>query len=138
MQYDNIIYCGSLYAGGILGFNFIKKNFDKIKDKKIITVAVGATIKKDEAVEEIKNKNFTPEMKDKVKLFLLRGGLNYKKMHIFDRFLMFMLINSIKRQKKDQTDIEAKAMVATYGKNVDFTDEKSIKPIIDCINNKDN
>ena len=65
-EYDIIVYCGGLYAGGLLGFSFIKNNYRKFFDKKLIVVAVGATLKKDEAVEEVKDQNLTDEMKDRV------------------------------------------------------------------------
>ena len=133
--YNTIVYCGGLYVGGILGFSFIKKNYLKFCDKKLIVVAVGATLKKDEAIEEIKAKNFTDEMEDKVELFLLRGGLNYKKMNLIDRLLMFLLIKSVKLKKAEELDDDTKGMIATYGKVVDFTNKNAIEPIIHAINN---
>ena len=130
LEYDVIIHCGGIYVGGILGSNYIKKNLDKLKDKKVIFVAVGATIKCNEAHEEILNRNFKKEIQDKIKLYLVRGGLDYKNMTKLDRFLMFLLVKSIKA-KKENNDEEAKALVATYGKTVDFTNKNSIKSIIE-------
>lgn len=132
-EYDTIVYCGGLYIGGILGFSFIKKNYLKFRDKKLIVVAVGATLKKDEAIKEIKAKNLTDEMKDNMQFFLLRGGLNYKKMNIIDRFLMYLLIHSAKRKKPHELDEETKGAIATYGKVVDFTNRNAIVPIINAI-----
>lgn len=134
-EYDTIVYCGGLYAGGILGFSFIKNNYLKFCDKKLIVVAVGATLKKDEAIEEVKIKNLAVEMIGKVQFFLLRGGLNYKKMNFIDRFLMFMLIKSVKFKKTEVLDDDTKGMIATYGKVVDFTNKNEIEPIINAINN---
>lgn len=134
-EYDTIVYCGGLYVGGILGFSFIKKSYLKFYDKKLIVVAVGATLKKDEAVEEVKARNLTDEMKDNVQLFLLRGGLNYKKMNVIDRLLMFLLIKSVKLKKAEKLDDDTKGMIATYGKVVDFTNKNAITPIINAINN---
>ncbi|MDQ2086590.1 flavodoxin domain-containing protein [Herbivorax sp. ANBcel31] len=132
-EYDTIVFCGGLYAGGIIGFSLIRKNYDKLKNKKIIVVAVGATLRKENEVEGEKNKNLTPEMRDRVQFFILRGGLNYKKMGLIDRFLMFLLVSSIKSKKPEQLDNDAKGILATYGKTVDFTDKKSIQPIVDAI-----
>jgi menaquinone-dependent protoporphyrinogen IX oxidase len=136
MKYDNIIYLGGLYVGGILGFSFIKNNFNKLKDKNIIAIAVGATTKKDEAIEEVKNRNLNEEMRDKVDFFLLRGGLDYKKMNLLDRFLMFLLVKSIKSKKQEELNDEQIGMISTYGKTVDFTNKKYIEPIIQVINSK--
>lgn len=139
MNYDNIICIGGLYVGGINGFSFIKNNFDKLKDKNIIVIAVGATTKKEEAIIEVKNKNLTKEMIDKIDFFLLRGGLDYKNMNLIDKFLMFLLVKSIKSKKskkQEELNDEQIGMLATYGKTVDFTNKKYIEPIIKVINNK--
>ena len=66
---------------------------------------------------------------------MLRGGLNYKKMNVIDRLLMFLLIKSVKSKKAEELDDDAKGMIATYGKVVDFTNKDSITPIIDAIIN---
>ncbi len=132
-EYDIIVYCGGLYAGGMLGFSFIKKNYKKLCNKKLIAVAVGATLKKDGALEELKNQNLTAEMKDKTPFFLLRGGLNYEKMNFIDRFFMFLLVKSLKLKKYDKLDDDSKGIIATYGKVVDFTDKKTIAPVIAAI-----
>lgn len=132
-EYDTIVYCGGLYVGGILGFNYIKKNYFKLHDKKLIVVAVGATLKKVDAIEEVKNNNLTEEMLGKVEFFLLRGGLNYKKMNIIDRILMLLLIKKAKLNNKSEQDDDTKGMIATYGKVVDFTNKAFILPIVKTI-----
>lgn len=134
-EYDTIVYCGGLYAGGMLGFSFMKKNYHKFCEKKLIVVAVGATLKKDEAIEEVRTQNLTDEMNGNVQIFLLRGGLNYKKMNVIDRFLMFLLIKSVKLRKSEELNDDTKGMIASYGKVVDFTNRNAIAPIINAINN---
>lgn len=133
LDYDTIVYCGGLYAGGILGFSLIKKNYAQLKNKKIIVVAVGATLKKETAIAEVKGSNFTPEMQNRVPLYLLRGGFNYKKMNLLDKTLMYLLVKSLKFKKKEELDDDSKGMIATYGKVVDFTNRKAIVPIINAI-----
>ena len=43
-DYDTIIYGGSLYAAGITGVKYIKQNLAKLKDKKVIVFATGASL----------------------------------------------------------------------------------------------
>jgi len=133
IKYDNIVYCGGLYAGGILGFSLIKKNYEKIKDKNLVVVAVGATLKNNDALEEVRKKNLLSEMTDSAEVFLLRGGLNYKEMKATDRFLMFMMVKSLKKKKPEDLDDDSKGILATYGKFVDFTKRDSIIPIVEKI-----
>ncbi|OQB12394.1 MAG: flavodoxin [Firmicutes bacterium ADurb.Bin193] len=127
-QYDTIIYGGGLYAGGVIGFSFIKKNFEKLKDKKIVLFAVGASTQIEKAAEEVTSRNLTEEMRKSIKVFFLRGGLDYKKMNPLDRFLMFTLKTILRAKKAD--DADSMGILATYGKTVDFTNRKSIEPIV--------
>ena len=41
--YDVIILGGGIYASGIAGLSFLKKNIGKLKDKKIIVFCCGAS-----------------------------------------------------------------------------------------------
>ena len=58
-EYDTMIYGGSLYAVGINGVKFITQNINKLKDKKVVVFATGASPSREEAVNEVRNKNFT-------------------------------------------------------------------------------
>ncbi len=132
-DYDTIVYGGGLYVSGIIGFSIIKDNYDKLKDKKIIVFSVGASPAREEALEEVKKKNFTDDMRSNINYFHLRGGLDYKSMNVKDRFLMYLLNKMIKKKKPEELDEDSKGLLATYGKTVDFTSEKYIQPIVDCI-----
>jgi hypothetical protein len=124
-----------LYATGILGFSLIKKNFDKLKDKKVIVFSVGASPAYSEAINDIKNNNFTGVMKEKVYFFHLRGGFNYKKLNLIDRVLMYLLKKKIEHKKPDELTDDEKGMLACYKHPVDWTNKKSINPIIESIKN---
>jgi len=136
LKYDTIIYCGGLYAGGILGFSRIKKLFGKLNGKRLLVVAVGATSEGEKARKEMEEKNLSSEMKGKVPLFLLRGGLNYPKMNLLDRLLMFLLVRSKRSQDPATMDNETKGFIATYGKIVNFTNKKTIVPVVEWVMDK--
>ncbi|MDU5337186.1 flavodoxin domain-containing protein [Enterococcus sp.] len=57
-KYDVIILGGGIYASGIAGLSFIKKNYSKLKDKKIAVFAVGASLYDEEAMLAVKERNF--------------------------------------------------------------------------------
>ena len=57
---------------GILGISLIRKNFDKLRNKKVVVFSVGASPVNFELLNEVKNKNFTSEMKEKIHYFHLR------------------------------------------------------------------
>jgi menaquinone-dependent protoporphyrinogen IX oxidase len=133
-NYKTIVICGGLYAGGMLGKDFIKKHHEALCNKKWIVVAVGATLKSDAAVDELKAKNLPLEMRQTTPFFLLRGGMDYKKMNPLHRAMMWMMKNSLKNKKPEDLDDDAKGVLATYGKTVDFTNINAVIPIIEEIN----
>ncbi len=133
-KYDTIIYGGSLYAVGIIGIGLIKKNINKIKDKRLIVFATGASPLRDNVINEVINKNFTVDEQKYIKFFYLRGGFNYNKLSSFDKFLMTLLKWKIKNKKKEDLSADEKGMLAIYNKPVDFTDKKNIGEIITYVN----
>ncbi|MEY7999858.1 flavodoxin domain-containing protein [Clostridium sp. Mt-5] len=131
-NYDTVIYGGSLYAVSINGVKLITQNLDKLKDKKIVVFATGASPSREEVISEVRNKNFTLEQQKYIRFFYLRGGFDYSKLKIFDKILMTLLKWKIK-SKKELTDDE-KGMISMYDKPVDFTREENVDAIIDYIN----
>ncbi|WP_271812835.1 flavodoxin domain-containing protein [Clostridium beijerinckii] len=133
-KYDTIIYGGSLYAVGIIGVGLIKKNINKLKDKRLVVFATGASPLRDNVINEVINKNFTVDEQKYIKFFYLRGGFNYNKLSSFDKFLMTLLKWKIKNKKKEDLSADEKGMLAIYDKPVDFTDKKNIEKIITYVN----
>ncbi len=82
---------------------------------------------------ELKRINLTPEMQETTAFYLLRGGLNYKKMNALDRFLMFLQVCRLKSMNPETLNDDSKGVIATYGKVVDFTREESVEPIVQYI-----
>lgn len=136
-KYDTIIYGGGLFAGGVNGISLITKNFDTIKNKDVILFTVGLADPKDTAnTEHIKGgikKAVSPEVYEKLKIFHLRGGIDYSALGIVHKAMMAMLVKSMKSKDKSELRDEDKLMLETYGQQIDFTDKKSIQPIVDYV-----
>ena len=133
-SYDTIIYGGSLYAGGIIGVKLIKENINKLKDKKVVVFATGASPLREDVINEVRNKNFTKEQQEDIKFFYLRGGFNYSKLNPFDKFLMILLKWKIKTKKEEELTNDEIGMLTAYDKPVDFTMKKNIERIISYVN----
>jgi menaquinone-dependent protoporphyrinogen IX oxidase len=130
-DYNTVIYGGGLYAVSINGIKLILENLDKLKDKRIIVFATGASPAREETSDEIRNKNFTTEQQKRIHFFYMRGGFDYSKLKAFDRMLMTLLKWKIKG-KKELTEDE-KGMLAIYDKPVDFTRKDNINKVVDCV-----
>ncbi len=131
MKYDTIVFGSALYASGINGLGLITKNFEQLKDKKLIVFTLGATPVRPEIYEEVKNINLTEEQQKHIEFFMLRGGFDYSKLTIIDKLLMILMKIKLKSRKKPSAD--ERGMLAAYTHPVDFTNEKYIAPIVEAI-----
>jgi menaquinone-dependent protoporphyrinogen IX oxidase len=129
LSYDTIIYGAGMYAVGINGIKLITKNFEKLKDKKLIVFAVGATPVREETTQEVRRLNIPAEQFDKIKFFYLRGGFDYSRLSLFNKLLMTMM--KIKLKLVKNPDADQKGMLASYKHPLDFTNPKYLKPIIE-------
>ncbi|WHH57821.1 flavodoxin domain-containing protein [Petroclostridium sp. X23] len=130
-NYDTVIYGGGLYAVGINGVKLIIQNLDRLKGKKIVVFASGASPDRKEIISEVMNNNFTSEQQEYIRFFYLRGGFDYGKLKPFDKVLMTLLKWKLKR--KEELSPDEKGMLAAYEKPADFTQRKNIREIIDYI-----
>lgn len=133
-QYDTIILCGGIYASGIAGLSFLKKNISKLKDKKIGILCVGASPYDENAFHEIKAHNLKDELKD-IPLFYARGAWDESKMTFTDRTLCRLLQKSV--AKKDPSTYEPwmKAFMCAAGQTCDWTDKKYLAPLLEYLEN---
>lgn len=131
-QYKVIILCGGIYASGIAGLSFLKKNMDKFKNKKLAILCVGASPYEESAFKEMKAHNLKGNLRD-IPLFYGRGAWNESKMKFVDRTLCRMLQKSV--AKKDPSTYEPwmKALVCAAGKNCDWTDKKYLIPLMEYL-----
>ena len=136
-DYDNIIYLGALYAGGVLGMSKTLKKLNNISNKKIIIVTVGLSDPTDEVNKNnIRNniKNQIPkEVLEKAKIFHLRGGIDYSKLNFAHKTMMKLLYNAVKNLPNEKQTAEDRAMIETYNQKGNFVDFSSLDKIINEI-----
>ena len=138
-DYDNIIYLGGIYAGGILGMSKTLRNLNNISSKNIILITVGLADPNDE--ENINNirdnikKQLKSEVFKKAKIFHLRGGIDYSKLNFAHKTMMNLLYNMVKKLPEEKKSAEDRAMIETYNKQVEFVDFSSLDNIINEIKN---
>lgn len=124
--FDIVIFGGGLYAGGISGIELVAKN----PCKSLVVFTVGLANPNTTDYSAILNKNFSEKLLSKIKVFHLRGGIDYSKLGIVHKCIMAMLKNVLGKKDKSELSDEDMAILDTYGGTVDFTDKNSIKPIV--------
>ena len=131
-QYGIVVLCGGIYASGIAGLPFLKKNSGKLKGKKTAVFCVWASPYDEGALAEIQECNMTGDLKG-IPLFYGRGAWDESKMKFMDRALCKMLQKSI--EKKDPSTYEPwmKALVSAAGQSCDWTDKKYLEPLVEYL-----
>ncbi|MCP1110755.1 flavodoxin domain-containing protein [Ohessyouella blattaphilus] len=126
-EYDLVIHGGGLYASGILGIDLVVKN----PVNNLIVFTVGMANPETTDYTEIIHKNIPEGLREKTKIFHLRGGMDYGKLSVPHRAMMAMM-KKMTIDKKSEAELTAEdiAFRDTYGGNVNFTDKATIAPLI--------
>lgn len=132
VKYNTIILGGGIYASGIAGLSFIKKNYERLKDKKLVVFAVGASPFDEKAMLALKSHNFKNDIAD-IPCFYCRGAWNENSMTFKDKTLCNMLKMAV--SKKDPSTYEPweTALIEAIGSNVDWTNKDNLVPIINYL-----
>lgn len=128
-DYDTIILGGGVYASGIAGLSFLKKNISNLMDKNIIVFCVGASPYDEGAINQIRDLHFKGAL-SKVPLFYCRGAWDEDVMSFFDRTLCKMLQKSVAKQTSDTYEPWQKALMCAVGQKCDWTDKGYLEPIL--------
>lgn len=136
MNYECIIYGGGLYAEIISGASLITKNYEALRNKKLVFFTTGLTpIECREYYEKyVAEKNFKPEMLKNIKIFNFLGKMKVSELSIPHKAAIKML-KKVMSAKENPTELE-KMLVKLCDSDGDFSDRSSINPLIEYVKNK--
>ena len=130
-EYGRIIYMGALFAGNVLG---LKKFAATITTQELIVVTVGLVDPQDEEnIRYIRNNiksQIHAHLYDEDKIFHLRGAIDYSTMGMKHKLMMKFIHGRLSKMPEEELNSEAKIILETYGKKVDFVDYDSLKVIV--------
>ena len=131
-QYDTVILGGGVYASGIAGLSFLKKNIGRLRDKKVIVYCVGASPSDETAVRQIIEHNLKDGLAG-VPCFYCRGALDLNKMSFVDRNVCKLLLKAVeKKDPADREPLENALMEAGDGRQ-DWTDRAYLEPVLAAV-----
>lgn len=132
---EQIVYLGGLYAGGVKGLKQAVKKFPA--GVRLILVTVGlADVQDKQNVENIRRsvrRQLPAEVLQNTAFFHLRGGIDYSRLNLTHRTMMTLLYNHAKKLPPEQQNAETKAMIDTFGRQVDFVDFTALAPVVEAI-----
>lgn len=128
-SYDTVVLGGGVYASGILGLSFLKKNIDRLKGKRIAVFCAGASPYDEKAIDQVRQLHFKDRLSD-IPLFYCRGAWDPEKMSFTDRTLCKMLFKAV--AKKDPADYEPweQALMSAGENKCDWTDRGWLEPLL--------
>lgn len=131
-RYGVIVLCGGIYASGIAGLPFLRKNLDRLRDKKLAILCVGASPYEENALYALRKHNLKDGLEE-IPLFYARGMWNEKQMTWKDRNLCKLLRKSV--EKKDPRTYEPwmKALLCAAGQVCDWTDRAYLAPLLEYL-----
>ena len=125
-KYDTIIYGGGLYAEVIAGVTLLTKNFDMLKDKKLVVYTTGLTPPdcREYYDKMVVEKNFKPYMAEKIKMFNFLGKMIIDELSLPHKAAIKTL-KKIMSGKENPTDLE-KMLIELCDADGDFCDKNLI------------
>ncbi len=129
-DYDVIIFGGGVRAGKINGVKFVETIRNSYPHKKLVVFATGAApADESETVERIRKMNVPRN--SAIPFFYFQSGINYEKMKGFDRVIMTMVRNVMRRTKdKDGTRDD---MISAMKNSYDHSSRESIEPLVNDV-----
>lgn len=129
-KYDNIIYGGALQAGGIKGFELIRKNRMKIMDKKVVIFAVGLSTDSQENRIQVREINFNKYALSGMTLYYCKGAFDPEKVKGMDRAIINLTLNMLKKKPESQWTEDERRLYHDMTEGADYIDKQYIEPIV--------
>ena len=131
-QYDTILLGGGIYASGIAGLSFLKKNMAQLREKKVIVFCDGASPYEERAFQQIVAHNLKDSLAG-LPCFYCRGAWDPDAMSLADRTLCRMLQKAVAKKKPEDCEIWEKALLEAGDQKHDWTDRSYLAPILEAI-----
>ena len=132
--YETIVLMGGVYASGVAGLSFLKKNISALKGKRIFLFASGASPYDEAAIQQGKEHNLKGDLAG-LPFFYGQGAWNMAGMTFGDRMLCKMLLKAVAKQDPSTYEPWQKALMEAGPDNVcDWTDRANLEPLLAAIN----
>ncbi|MBR6529696.1 MAG: hypothetical protein IKT62_06630 [Firmicutes bacterium] len=131
-KYDNIIFGGCVQAGGIQGFDLIKKNmrWGRLDDKKIVTFAVGLNVMQKETRMQLREINFDKSYVERMTCYYCPGAYKPEEIKGIDAGIMKLMVKMLEGKDPLEMTEDDKKLLEAVKKGANYVDRKYIEPIV--------
>ena len=134
---ETIVYIGALYAGGVLGLTKTLRRQSFGEHQRLVIVTVGLAdpdiLQNRENIRNALQKQIPAQLYGRAAVFHLRGAIDYQALSLGHRTMLALLHRSLQKKPAEEWSEEDKALMETYGKQADFVDFASLRPIVNEI-----
>ncbi|MEE0796422.1 MAG: flavodoxin domain-containing protein [Anaerovoracaceae bacterium] len=132
-KYDNIVFGGGVHAGGITGFELIRKNMRRLAGKKLIIFAVGLNVMQAETRKQLRDINFSKRKVRGLTCYYCPGAYDPDRVHGADAVLMKMMKKMLKDKPDSDFTPEDRALLDAVENGTDLTDRRFIEPVVRAV-----
>lgn len=129
-KYDNIIFGGCVHAGGIMGFDLIKKAARHLQDKKIVVFAVGLNIMNKETRMQLREINFDKKRVAGMTCYYCPGAYDPDVIKGIDAPIMKMMVSMLEDKSPQETTEDDRKLLEGVKNGIDMVDRQYIEPIV--------
>ena len=131
---DQIVYLGSLYAGGVTGLRQTLKNLPDRAELMVATVGLadGGDPQSAAHIRASLKKQLSSRFAT-TPWFHLRGSIDYRQLSLRHRAMMAALALSLRKKDPAQRSDGDRMILDTYGGQIDLVDFSALKPLADAI-----
>ena len=133
-KYRTVVFLGGLYAGSVLGLKKTCKKLSQDDGQEIIIVTVGladpANAENEKHIRQGLCRQLPERIYQKASFFHLRGGIDYQKLSLVHKIMMWAMVQSLRRIPQEKQTLENRAIIETYHQKVDLMDFERLDEIL--------
>lgn len=136
-NFDTIVYGGPLYRGEILGVKFLRKHLKVLGDKHLVVFSCGLRNPDDKTnqrnITDQLAETLTNELMEHIKVFHVRGAIDYRKLSLLHRSMMALVRRSLAARDPAERTADEQQLLDAYGQVQNHMDVESLGPIVDYV-----
>lgn len=133
---DTVIFGGGVYASGLAGLSFLKKNIGALRGKRLVVFFVGASPYEESSFREVVSRNMGEQLGD-IPCFYCRGAWDPAAMNGIDRKLCQLLRRAVAKKPPQELAVWERALVEAGDARCDWTDRRYLAPILAALDAPD-
>lgn len=129
-KYDNIIFGGALQAGGIKGFDLIRKNRRRLAEKKVVVFVVGLNVDNKESRMQVREINFDKSALKGLTAYYCMGAFDPSAVKGVDRGIINLTLKMMGQKPESQWTDQERRLYHDMTEGANYVDRKYIEPVL--------